>query len=117
MNDINERLVVLRKNLGISQLEFANNLNIKRQTVAHLEGKNVAFFVELLKSICQFYKVNETWLLYGTGEMLTDAKPYTAVDLHKVTNDGVIKYGTSDLDRLTNAINALRDSIDRLAKK
>lgn len=89
MNDINERLVILRKNLGISQLEFANNLNIKRQTIAHLEGKNVALSVELLKSICQFYKVNETWLLYGTGEMLTDAKKYTAVDLHKVTNDGV----------------------------
>jgi len=117
MNDINGRLLILRKTLGLSQELFASKVSMKRQTYANVEVGRIDVSIDLLKSLVTVFGANYLWLLDGTGEMLTDAKPYTAVDLHKVTNDGVIKYGTSDLDRLTNAINALRDSIDRLAKK
>lgn len=66
---MNERLKKLRKSLDMTQQEFADKLQIKRNTVATYEmgrsepsGAGVAL-------ICSKFNVNENWLRTGEGEM------------------------------------------------
>ena len=64
-----DRIKKLRKALGLTQQEFSERIGIKRNTVAQYEmGRNppTATVIEL---ICREFRVNETWLRTGEGEM------------------------------------------------
>lgn len=64
-----ERLYQIRKNLGMTQIEFAKIINSSNGHISDMEKdrKNITeSTIELLKLKCN---VNETWLREGTGEM------------------------------------------------
>lgn len=64
-----ERLRQLRKELDLTQQEFADRLGIARGNIAAYEvGKN-APSIPILSLICREFNVNETWLRTGDGEM------------------------------------------------
>lgn len=66
---MNERIKDLRKALGLTQQEFADRLGIKRGAVANYEiGRNTPIDSVIIL-LCREFRVNETWLRTGEGEM------------------------------------------------
>ena len=67
-----ERIVKLRKALGLTQKQFADGIGVKRGTVSNYEvGRN--FPTETVqKMICRVYGVRREWLDTGTGEMFEE---------------------------------------------
>lgn len=64
-----ERIKQLRKELKMTQQEFADKLKINRGTLANYEiGKNTPIDAVIL-SICREFNVNEDWIRTGNGEM------------------------------------------------
>ena len=102
---MDERLKKLRKELGLTQQEFADKLGVKRNTIGQYEiGRNVPIDAVIV-SICREYGVSEEWLRNGTGDMFVPE----AVDEVEAL---VTKYGLSDADRILieKYINAKSDA-------
>lgn len=71
---MDRRIKLLREALGLTQLEFANSLNIHDTTVSGWErGANVP--EKSIVIISKLYGVNSEWLRAGKGEMFTAGKP------------------------------------------
>ena len=66
---MNERLKLVRKNLNLTQEEFANILGIKRTSYASYETGRVIPSPPFIKLICNKYSISENWLVNGIGEM------------------------------------------------
>lgn len=67
-----ERIKVLRKELGLTQQEFADKLGVKRTTIGNYElGRNEPVD-SVVSLICDRCHVNETWLRSGEGEMFVE---------------------------------------------
>ena len=70
-SNMSERLKILRKELGMTQQEFADKLGIARGNIGAYEvGKN-ALSDAVISLICREFNVNKNWLRTGTGEMFT----------------------------------------------
>ncbi|MBO5831568.1 MAG: helix-turn-helix transcriptional regulator [Alistipes sp.] len=69
---IGNRIKELRQRLSITQQEFADNIGIKRNTVAQYEiGRNEPQDA-VISLICNTYNVNRHWLKSGEGEMFNN---------------------------------------------
>ena len=64
-----ERLKKLRKTLDLTQQALADQLGVKRNTVAQWELGINALTDQVIMSICREFNVNETWLRTGEGDM------------------------------------------------
>ena len=64
-----ERLKDLRKNLNLTQQDFANRIGVKRNTIANYEVNRNVPVDAVISLICREFNVNEEWLRHGTGEM------------------------------------------------
>lgn len=78
---MNERIKQLRKKLGLTQLKFAERLNVKQNTIATYEmGRNPPSST-VITLICREFNVNEQWLRTGKGSMF---KPDPQTELQKL---------------------------------
>lgn len=67
-----ERLKKLRKELALTQQEFADRLKISRGNIATYEvGKSVPSD-SVINLICNTFNVNENWLRTGNGTMFNE---------------------------------------------
>lgn len=69
---MNERIKKLRKDLKLTQQEFADALNIKRGAVANYEIGRNAPIDAVISLICKTFNVNEEWLRFGAGDMFLE---------------------------------------------
>lgn len=70
-----ERLKVLRKELRLTQQEFADRVGISRGNIGAYEvGKNAPSDA-VISLICREFHVNEEWLRTGNGEMFVEETP------------------------------------------
>lgn len=69
---MNERLKKLRKELDMTQQEFAEGIGIKRNTMATYESGRNEPIDAVISLICTKYNVNENWLRTGDGEMFVE---------------------------------------------
>ena len=66
---MDKRLKQLRKVLNLTQQEFADRLNVKRNTIANYETGRNKPVGSVFSLICKEFNVNEEWLKKGTGQM------------------------------------------------
>lgn len=66
---MNNRIKELRKELKLTQSEFAERIGAKRSAIASIETGNNNVSEQMVKLILLTYKVNESWLRTGKGEM------------------------------------------------
>lgn len=66
---MNERLKKLRRELELTQQEFADKIGMKQNTIATYEMGRATPSDPAIRSICREFNVNEHWLRDGTGEM------------------------------------------------
>ena len=72
MDEIRERLIAVRKNLGLKQIEFSEKLGITSAAISSIELGKSPLTEANIRLICLTFRVNEEWLRYGTGEMQDD---------------------------------------------
>lgn len=66
---LNQRVLLIRNTLNISQKNFAQKIGIKQNTLCCIE-KNISKVTNhLIITICAIFKVNESWLRTGEGDM------------------------------------------------
>lgn len=64
-----DRIKKIRRDLDLTQQEFADRLGVKRGTIANYEiGRNEPVD-SIISLICREFNVSEEWLRNGTGEM------------------------------------------------
>ena len=69
---MNERIKELRKELRLTQREFADELKISRGNIGAYEvGKNAPSDA-VVSLICKTFNVNEDWLRSGAGNMFLE---------------------------------------------
>lgn len=67
-----ERIKALRKQLKMTQEDFAKRLGLARNSIANYEIGRREPTNAIINSICREFNVNEEWLLTGKGEMFID---------------------------------------------
>ena len=73
------RIKKIRKELDLTQQEFAERIGVKMNTVATYEMGRSTPSDSALSLICREFNVNEEWLRSGTGEMFK-ASPTEVLD-------------------------------------
>lgn len=66
---MNERIKELRKSLGLTQLEFGEQVGVKANTIGNYEIGLRTPSDAVIRAICREFNVNEDWLRTGEGEM------------------------------------------------
>lgn len=69
MTTINERIYTVRKHLKVSQTAFAESLGTTRGVIVNLENGETSPKPQFISLLCSVYKINQTWLETGDGEM------------------------------------------------
>ena len=73
MEKINDRVRILRKNLGLTLEKFGNRLGVGKNAISRIEtGKN-GVTDQMIKSICREFNGDYIWLTTGEGEMFQDS--------------------------------------------
>lgn len=81
-----DRIITLREHFGFkSQQEFANLLEVAKQTINSIEtGSGKASFKILVALKEQFPQLNLNWLIVGTGQMLEEENNNSKSDIVNV---------------------------------
>lgn len=66
---LKDRFKELRKELNVTQQEFADKLKISRNFVAQLEMGSKVPSDRTIDDVCREFNVNEEWLRTGNGDM------------------------------------------------
>jgi transcriptional regulator with XRE-family HTH domain len=72
MEEISNRIIALRKHLGLTQTEFAEKIGLKFSLISMIESGKSPLTESNIRLICFTFGVNEDWLRSGTGEMIDD---------------------------------------------
>lgn len=65
---MNERIKTIREDKKLSQAEFADMLNLKRNSISLIELGKRNPSDRTINDICKVFSVNEHWLRTGEGE-------------------------------------------------
>jgi transcriptional regulator with XRE-family HTH domain len=74
-SEITERLITIRKALGLKQGVFAQTLGIPQTTLSTIEHGKSPLQERYIKLICLTFGVSEQWLRTGDGEIFDEASP------------------------------------------
>jgi transcriptional regulator with XRE-family HTH domain len=66
---LKDRFKELRKELNVTQQEFADKLKISRNFVAQIEMGSKVPSDRTIDDVCREFNVNEEWLRTGNGDM------------------------------------------------
>jgi transcriptional regulator with XRE-family HTH domain len=66
---VNERLILVRKTLKLTQREFAEKISVSTGFVAYMETGGRKVNPRIMKLVSSTYNVNLQWLETGEGEM------------------------------------------------
>lgn len=104
---MNNRIKELRKQLGLTQQEFADRLKLKRNTIATYEMGKATPSNRTISDICEAYNVNREWLETGAGNMFLklDKKSELSAFVSKALNGESKDYS----DRLVSALLKLNE--------
>ena len=66
---MNERFVIIRKNLNLSQKEMAEKLDVRQATISDIERGRTEMSNKIVSSLYRVYNVSLDWLYTGRGDM------------------------------------------------
>ena len=92
--DISNRIIEFIGHLKISMSQFAENIDIPRSSLSHLQsGRNKPSLDLVLKISAYYPELSMDWLLYGKGSMLNNrevqVQPSSApsIDAHSIQKE------------------------------
>lgn len=101
---VGERVKYIRKNLNMTQNEFASTLGVSRDALNNIERNRVKNPDVMLHLLCLTLHVSYPWITKGVGD------PYVKSDI--ITQDFIAEYalGEQDLAFITNYIKLSKES-------
>lgn len=93
MNNINNRIVKLRKVLGLSMDKFGAQVGITRGSINNIEKGVNNPSEQTIMLICKAYNVSPLWLKEGIGDMFLD---FPKTELDRIAQD----YALDETDKL-----------------
>lgn len=117
---IGERIKEVRKTEKLTQQEFADRLNLKRNTVGSYEVNVVDPSDRTIKDICDKFGIREEWLRTGEGEMRLgeDAQSEKIEDfINEVIRDDDGTFKKRFLEMLAGLDPADCELLERMAEK
>lgn len=66
-----DRVKIIRKEANLTQESFGKRLGVSKVAVSKVENKVNSLSDQMLRSICREFRVNEKWLMSGSGNMHT----------------------------------------------
>ena len=89
---IGERIKKVRKELNLTQQDFAERIGATQNTMTRYENGKINPSSAAITLICRTFHVNETWLREGTGPMLT--QPTGSVEQVREWVNGIFEKGS-----------------------
>lgn len=106
MKDICVRVKELRKELGMSQVEFSKNLGVTNAHISKIEKGGTVPSEALIKLISKEYSVNSEWLKDGKKPMFNeDLEYYTTENMEMANNK---------LNKLLSCSDSIRNIISEI---
>lgn len=75
MENENEKLILIRKHLGLSQAVFAHKLGLARSSLCDIEHQKTGVSPRIKLLLYSIFNVNPDWFEYGVGDMFTYHNP------------------------------------------
>lgn len=83
---MNERIVILRKLLNLSQKDFAIKVGLTQSAISAIELNKCGVTASLIITICNVFSVNEEWIINGKGEVFNNSSKLTSQFLDVMEN-------------------------------
>lgn len=114
MEKINDRVKILRKNLGLTLEKFGEQLGVSKTAINKIESGTNNVTDQMTKSICREFNVDYIWLTTGEGEMFQDSDEVFLEqidrimagenELHKTILKGAASLDIEDLEAIDRII-------------
>ena len=116
---IGERIKEVRKTEKLTQQEFADRLNLKRNTVGSYEVNVVDPSDRTIKDICDKFGIREEWLRTGEGEMFVQdtQSEQVAAFIGDVTRDDDDTFKKRFVEMLADLSPGDWELLERMAEK
>jgi len=101
-----DRIKELRKELGLTQIEFGKRIHISGVSVSTAESGKTKPDSQTIELICREYNVNRQWLEHGTGEKF---RKQSDSDITKFMN--LMKDGSENKKELVRLILDMPDDL------
>lgn len=85
MNNINDRILLLRETLGLTRKAFGEKIGVSDSVIKNIDYKVTDPKPLILQQICKVYNVDPDWLETGEGEMFLEKDSVT--DLFEFTKN------------------------------
>lgn len=72
MEQIGDRILYIRKELGLSQEAFGSKIGIKKSSMSSIEKNKSNPSEQTIKFICKEFNVNYSWLVKGIGDIFVE---------------------------------------------
>lgn len=69
---MNERIISIRKDSNLTMDEFGKRIGVTRSAISNIESGKRNITDQVVLAVCREFRVNESWLRYGTGEKYRD---------------------------------------------
>lgn len=79
VQSINERLVIARKNAGLTQGQVAEKLRVVASTISHYESGLRGVDLPTLLMLCDLYDVSVAWVMTGSNPNFDPSAFYESV--------------------------------------
>lgn len=121
---MNERIKQIRRELGLTQAEFAERIGLKQNSIALIESGKRNISDQAVLSICREYGVNEEWLRTGDGdrfipesndELEALAKKYDLSNADQVLIEKYVNLKPSSREAIINFITDVVAGLDGAA--
>ena len=111
METLQDRIIILLKELGLNHSQFADEIGVQRSSISHvLSGRNKPSFEFLQKLFKAYPKINADWLIIGREPMFLDAKSTdepTSTEISSsnghITAEKALEFGMDNQDRLVKS--------------
>ena len=86
--EIGGRVKLIRKNLGLSQKDFAEKIDMKTQYLSNVENGLSGLTIEKVKCICRVANVSADYIIFGSDSLAINSlkeslSEYTDADISK----------------------------------
>ena len=112
MSEVNDRVKILRNDLGMNQSDFGKKIGIAQTYLSQIEKGDRQVTDKIFKIICleswNGNFVNEEWLRTGNGEMFLETKKDDLIS--KMLGDVIKSDETNFKRRLISALSKLDDA-------
>ena len=105
--DVAEQLRHIRRNKGLTQQQFASELDVSTATIASVENGSRDMPKNLMKSLVKKFGIDANWLLTGEGEMFSTSAAGALISTTETQQEDEANIPYYDIDVMAHIAESL----------